>query len=141
MNVDGKMNRGNPPTLAELATAIRSSWSAETAHSPSAWSVDRPSAGQCWTSAFVIRHYFGGEIVLAEVLPHMDPVQRHAWNRFSDGSEFDLTRDQFPPDQAFRECAIPEAVVRSVSGPQAERLLRRVQSLIGGIGSNDSRVS
>ena len=119
-----------PPTLEQVAAAIRFSWSAGTAHAPSAWSTDCPSAGRCWTSAFVIRHYFVGEIVLAEGLPHSNPVQRHAWNRFPDGSEFDLTRDQFPPEQAFRECAVPEAIVRSVSGPQAEELLRRVAARI-----------
>ncbi|MBL9152357.1 MAG: hypothetical protein JNK37_07730 [Verrucomicrobiales bacterium] len=119
-----------PPTLAQVAAAIRSSWGAETAHAPAAWSADCPSAGQCWTSAFVIRHYFGGEIILAEVLPHSDPIQRHAWNRLPDGSEFDLTRDQFPPGQTFRECVVPESVIRSVSGPQAEELLRLVTARI-----------
>jgi len=66
------------------------------------------------------------------VLPHSDPIQRHAWNRFPDGTEFDLTHEQFPPGQTFRECVVPESVIRSVSGPQAEELLRRVAARIAG---------
>jgi DNA polymerase III alpha subunit len=50
--------------------------------------------------------------------------------RLAERIQFDLTRDQFPPEQAFRECAVPEAIVRSVSGPQAEELLRRVAARI-----------
>ena len=119
-----------PITLARLESAIRTSWSAETAHTPATWSSAKPSDGQCWTTAYVVRHFLGDEIVIAEVLPLAKPILRHAWNRFPGGHDVDLTRDQFPDGQAFRECDIPESVILAVSGKQAEILLQRVQRLI-----------
>ena len=113
-------------TLDELQDAIRSSWSKETSHSPDLWDESCPSAGQCWTSAYVVRHFIGGKILIAEVLPHTDPISRHAWNSFDSGLQIDITRDQFPRDQKFEECDIPEDVILKVSGKQAQLLLERV---------------
>lgn len=117
-------------TLEQLEAAIRASWSAETAHSPQSWSADNPSGGQCWTTAYVVRHFFKGEIILAEVLPHTDPIARHAWNRLPTGIEIDFTRDQFPSTQEFRECTVPESVIIAVSGKQAYLLLERVEAVL-----------
>ena len=117
--------------LATLEAALRACWCAETAHSPEAWSAENPAAGQCWTSAFVIRHFLGGEIVLAELAPRTDPIQRHAWNRLPDGTEIDLTRGQFPESQEFRLCEVPEEIIVQVSGRQAQLLLERVRGYLG----------
>src|SRR5260221_1785765 len=86
-------------SLGQVESAIRASWSAETSHSPREWSNENPCAGQCWTTAYVVRHFLGGEIVVAEVEPRSSPVQRHAWNRLPGGAEVDLTREQFGPRQ------------------------------------------
>ena len=117
-------------TLAQLKSAIHVSWSAETSHSPQDWDANNPSAGQCWTTAYVVRHFFGGELILAEILPHTNPIQRHAWNRLPDGTVVDFTRDQFPDKQEFRECSIPESIIVSVSGKQAHLLLERVEDAL-----------
>jgi hypothetical protein len=118
------------PSLAELESSIRACWSAETSHDPATWSASNPSAGQCWTTAYVVRHFFGGDIVLAEVLPLASPVERHAWNKLPCGSVVDMTKDQFPPRQAFQECEVPEQRLVAASGKQAELLLRRVKDLV-----------
>jgi len=118
------------PTLEELQSALRASWCAETAHTPHTWSSANPSAGQCWTTAYVVRHFLGGEILYAELMPQSEPVERHAWNRLPDGNEVDLTREQLPKHQALRQCDIPEAIVAAVSGAQAQRLLERVSRLL-----------
>jgi hypothetical protein len=121
---------GRPHTFQALEAAIRASWSAETAWTPSAWSASAPAAGQCWSTAYVIRRFFGGQIVHAEVLPRTAPRQHHAWNRFADGRNIDLTREQFKADQQFQECSLPEPLIMSVAGAQAELLLRRVSLLL-----------
>jgi hypothetical protein len=120
-----------PITLGQLEVAIRASWSAETAHSPGQWSSANPSAGQCWTTAYVVRHFLGGQIAIAEILPHTLPIQRHAWNRLSSGAEVDLTRSQFPANQEFRPCQVDEAAIESVSLAQAQCLLKRVSEMLG----------
>lgn len=119
------------PELAEVAAALRACWSAETAWSPATWSADLPAAGQCWSSAYVVRAMLGGEIVHAEVLPESAPRLWHAWNRLADGREVDLTREQFPPDQRFRIAGFPEGVIQAVAGPQAALLLARVRAHLG----------
>ena len=115
-----------PLTLESLEATIRACWRADTAWTPEAWNPATPAAGQCWSTAYVLRHLLGGEIVHAELLPHTEPKQRHAWNRFRNGFELDLTREQFPPGQRFRECSLPGDLLMSVAGQQARRLLARV---------------
>jgi hypothetical protein len=49
------------PSLADIADALHAAWCAETAQDASAWSIANAAAGQCWQSAYVVRHYLGGE--------------------------------------------------------------------------------
>lgn len=114
--------------LSRIELALRSCWSSETAWSPAQWSAANPAAGQCWSSAYVVRTLLGGEIVHAQVLPETDPKLWHAWNRLPDGVELDITREQFPSDQQFKVSDFPEDVIRSIAGPQAELLLARVRA-------------
>lgn len=113
-------------SLSELEQIVRSEWCAETAWIPSQWSPGIPAAGQCFSTAYVIKTLFGGEIVHAEILPHAQPKQRHSWNRLSDGSEVDLTREQLSAEQTLLPCELPEELVWSCGGKQAELLLQRV---------------
>lgn len=115
------------PGLAEIEAALRASWSAETAWSPARWSADSPAAGQCWSSAFVVRALLGGEVVHAKVLSDTESQLWHAWNRLPDGSEVDLTREQFPHGQQFEVADFPESAIEAVAGPQAKLLLARVR--------------
>ncbi|WP_439898070.1 YunG family protein [Aquabacterium humicola] len=115
-----------PLSLQQLEQIIRAEWCAETAWSPPAWNRSAPAAGQCYSTAFVIKSLLGGEIVHAEVLPNTQPKQRHAWNRLDSGTEIDLTSEQFPIGQQFLPCELPEELVWSVAGKQASLLLERV---------------
>jgi hypothetical protein len=101
-----------------------------TAWAPEVWHRSHPSAGQCWSSSYVLRSLLGGEIIVAEVVPTTVPKQRHSWNRFPSGLEVDLTREQYSPEQRFSECVVPESLVHSVAGKQAELLLARVQATL-----------
>lgn len=75
--------------IGPLAEAIREAWSSETSIDER-WNGERPSLGQCAVTALVVQDYLGGELLRAEV----EGVS-HYWNRLPDGTEIDLTRDQF----------------------------------------------
>lgn len=117
-----------PISLLKLEQIIRSAWCAETAWTPEAWSGDDPAAGQCFSTAYVIKSLLGGKIVHLEILPHTQPKQRHAWNVFDNGLEIDRTREQFSVDQRFLPCELPEDLVWSCGGKQAEWLLAKVMA-------------
>ena len=52
---------------------------------------ENPAWGQCAVTALVVQDAFGGDLLRAMV----EGVS-HYWNRLPDGSEVDLTRQQFP---------------------------------------------
>jgi hypothetical protein len=115
-----------PISISELERIVREEWCAETAWTPELWSPERPAAGQCFSTAYVVQSVLGGEVIHAEVLPHTQPKQRHGWNRLPSGLEIDLTREQFPEGQQFAECVLPEGLVMECGGRQAQLLLERV---------------
>lgn len=51
------------------------------------WTKELPSFGMCVMTAMVVQKYFGGIIL-------KDPDNDHYWNRFKDGTEADLSREQ-----------------------------------------------
>jgi hypothetical protein len=118
------------PTVQEIKSALTKSWCRETAQVQNSWSPSNPSAGQCWQSAYVVRYYLGGDIVVAELVPQTSPIQRHAWNKLPSGEEVDLTRAQFQPHQEFAPCDVPESLIWSVVGAQSELLLAKVQDIL-----------
>jgi hypothetical protein len=73
----------------EVAGAIRRSWAFDTALD-NAWWPEQPSRGQCAVTALVIQELVGGELLRA-----VTSGVSHYWNRLPDGTEVDLTRDQF----------------------------------------------
>jgi len=83
--------------ISHLKEALRRSWGPDTCapEDQPAWHRDNPARGQCITTVLVVHDMFGGSLVRAEV--HVDGahVDYHWWNRLPDGSEVDLTRDQF----------------------------------------------
>jgi hypothetical protein len=89
--------------LDEVVRALKASWDAETSSDPT-WAASDPSRGQCAVSALVIQDEFGGDLIRAVV----EGVS-HYWNRLPNGSEVDVTRDQFdrwyPIDEAVRDRA------------------------------------
>lgn len=83
-------------------------WGADTSATPE-WPKDCPSNGQCAVTALVIQDYEGGILQRVRTLSGS-----HYYNRFADGTEVDLTRDQFGPHEEF--------------GPPAERTRQYVLS-------------
>jgi hypothetical protein len=72
-----------------LKEVLMLAWSAETAKGE--WNPKNPSLNQCAITALVVQDYFGGELLRCL----MTNGDRHYWNRLPDGTEVDLTEDQF----------------------------------------------
>jgi hypothetical protein len=63
-----------------------------------------PSRGQCGSTALVIHDLLGGELLIAEVLRSDGSRQGvHYWNLLPDGTELDLTREQFADDEVLQQ--------------------------------------
>ncbi|WP_433204168.1 YunG family protein [Dactylosporangium sp. CS-047395] len=77
------------------------------------WHPGNPSRGQCGVTALVVREVLGGDLLLGRVTADGRPAGYHYWNRLPDGSELDLTRDQFRPG----EVVTPGEVVVPPEGP------------------------
>lgn len=76
--------------LIRLQSALRLSWGADTVvdWERDKWTKVLPSFGQCAVTALVVQDFFGGKLV-------KDPENDHYWNIFDDGTECDLSREQF----------------------------------------------
>jgi 8-oxo-dGTP pyrophosphatase MutT (NUDIX family) len=79
------------------------------------WHPGNPSRGQCGVTAMVVREVLGGDLVLGQVTAGGEPAGHHYWNRLPDGTELDLTRDQFRPG----ELITPGTAVTPPEGPPA----------------------
>ena len=93
------------PTLSLVEQVIRASWSAASCDPVDApWSPDNPSKGQCNVTALVVQDHLGGDLLMAEVL-NADGTRQgvHFWNRLTDGTEVDLTREQFRAGEQVQE--------------------------------------
>jgi hypothetical protein len=107
--------------LDAVQRAIRTSWSAETCDPVDLpWSEANAPRGQCGATALVVQDLLGGDLLLAEVRnPDGSRQGVHYWNRLDDGTELDLTREQFAPTEAVQE---PRVVQRppDLSGSRVE---------------------
>lgn len=96
-------------SVEQVSAAIRASWSLDTCDPADAeqWSSDNRARGQCGVSSLVLHDLVGGELMLAEVL-HRDGSRQgwHYWNRLPDGTELDLTREQFTADEIVQEGSV-----------------------------------
>lgn len=91
-------------TIKRLQQALEKSWCQETCHLrlQKDYSEQKPYVGQCVVTVLIVQDYFGGKIA-------HDKTNRHYWNVFEDGTECDLTRQQFSRDTQFK---IDEYVAR-----------------------------
>ena len=73
------------------------SWSLDTSVTPTEWSPENPSRGQCDISnlSLVVHDLVGGELLAADVYLGDERIEAHMWNRLASGIEVDLTRAQF----------------------------------------------
>lgn len=77
-------------TVSRIRALLLRSWSAETA-TWGFWSPQTPSLNQCAVTALVVQDFLGGDLLRCE----MTNGDSHYWNRLPDGTEEDLTADQF----------------------------------------------
>jgi hypothetical protein len=90
-------------TLSEIEAAVRSSWGPDTLFASAdylARGSGQPSRGQCGTTALVIQHLLGGDLMVADVEFEGRVEGVHYWNVMPGGVELDLTRDQFAPAES-----------------------------------------
>jgi hypothetical protein len=111
---------GQALTLSDVERAIRAAWDRETAFASDdylAKAPDRPSRGQCGTTALVVHDLLGGDLLVSDVTVDGVVDGVHYWNRLSGGLHLDLTRDQFTPDEVVQ----PPRVVPRAPLPKPER--------------------
>lgn len=84
-------------TLEAVRAALRASWGPDTCYPDArkAWGSDNPARDQCGMTALVIQDLLGGELIIGEVQVDARKVSNHYRNRLPDGTEVDLTGDQF----------------------------------------------
>src|SRR5690242_14988757 len=87
------MRLSGPHSLAAVEAALRGAWRADPSSDPARWSAENPAWGQCAVTSLLVQDLFGGQLLRAEV----DGIS-HYWLRLEDGSEIDLTREQFGAD-------------------------------------------
>lgn len=90
-----------PFLLADIEAAVRSSWAADTttpAHRPH-WTPGSPARDQCGVTALVLHDLLGGDLIRGEVRVDGVRTDYHWWNRLGPGTEIDLTREQFAPEE------------------------------------------
>jgi hypothetical protein len=77
------------PDLESIEQRFRCAWDALTSSDPG-WSPSLPSLGQCAVTALIVQDLYGGQLLRARL-----GEVTHYWNALPDGTEVDLTRDQF----------------------------------------------
>src|SRR6185436_2099938 len=73
------------------------------------WSPENPARGQCGVTALVVQEHLGGDLLLADVANADGSRQGvHYFNRLPDGTEVDLTREQFLDGEVVGEPRVVE---------------------------------
>jgi len=110
-----------PVQIEKLTSAIHQSWSAETTASPDEWDAeDHLSRGQCVPTALVVQDQLGGS--LERLATEFNGAREtHYRNVGDDGEITDLTRDQYPADQAFVPAPVDGDVREYVLGNENTR--------------------
>jgi hypothetical protein len=124
------------PTLDDVTAAVRVAWSRETCDDVDLadWTPANPARGQCGATALIVHDLLGGELLQAEVLrPDGSWQGVHWWNRLPDGTEVDLTREQFAPGEVVQAPWVverpPGPPRRAVPGAPGARV-RRARGVI-----------
>ena len=80
--------------LHDIETALRASWTSDTAFDKNDWSVENPARGQCVVSSLVVQDYLGGELVRCAV-DSVDLHETHYFNLLDNGMVVDTTGSQY----------------------------------------------
>jgi hypothetical protein len=93
-------------TQDDIEAAVRAGWARDTCDPVDAddWSASNRARGQCGTTSLIINDLLGGELLIAEVVRSNGSRQGvHYWNLLPDGTELDLTREQFANDEVIQQ--------------------------------------
>jgi hypothetical protein len=120
----------------DLEAAVRAAWALDTCDpvDADAWSAANPSRGQCGSTALVIHDLLGGELLMAEVVRGDGSRQGvHYWNLLPDGTELDLTCEQFASDEVIQQ---PRVLPRPAGPPNrcAEQYLTMRHRVFDALG-------
>ena len=99
-------------TREDIEAAVRAAWARDTCDPVDVgdWSASNPARGQCGATALTLNDLLGGELLVAEVFRTDGSRQGvHWWNRLPDGTEIDLTREQFASHEVIQ---LPRVVPR-----------------------------
>ncbi len=132
-----------PVELPALAAAIRRNWSLDTCDTVDVrdWHPGNPSRGQCGVTAFVLQEILGGDLLVADVLYDSGALQGvHYWNRLPNGTEVDLTREQFAPHELVQN-PITIHRERRLPGRLAEQYERLRSAVLADLGIQDSQLT
>jgi hypothetical protein len=127
-------------TRQDLEAAIRAAWALDTCDPVDAadWSAANPSRGQCGSTALTIHDVLGGELLIAEVLRTDGSRQGvHYWNLLPDGTEIDLTREQFASNEVIQQ---PRIVRRPAGLPKrgAAQYLTMKHRVLSALGTPET---
>lgn len=131
-------------SLSELKAATEASWAADTTFDVSGWSPENPARGHCVVTSLVVQHFLGGDLRKVTTVFQGQP-ESHYYNMLPDGTEVDLTGQQYPKDQELTPSQVnlhgyATAREKMMHEPETRRryelLLGRVQQrLAGQLGS------
>ena len=119
--------------VAILSRTIRAAWNAETSVRDD-WNLECPSAGQCAVTSLVVQDFFGGDLLQSTV-----QGVSHYWNRLPDGTEVDLTRDQFDRFLLDRDPSVRDRTY-VLSFPKTAMRYQRLRSAVDATLSGDGRL-
>jgi hypothetical protein len=127
-------------TRADIEAAVRAAWARDTCDPVDVgdWSAANLALGQCGTTALTINDLLGGELLVAEVLRADGSRQGvHWWNRLADGTEIDLTREQFASHEVIQQ---PRVVPRPSGLPRraAEQYLTLRHRVLDALGLTEA---
>lgn len=110
-------------SLLDLRMAMMAAANKDTAHNPDKWETGNVAlAGHCAAVAHVVREKFGGDIVVGRVND-----ETHYWNRLQDGTEVDLTSDQYGGDGINPVTTGRKTQERRTVNPRFIKFQRRVE--------------
>lgn len=117
-------------TIERLKELLPTICDRETSQDPEGWTPNNPLWGHCAVVALIVQDYFGGELLRASLkdAPGFSQTSSHYWNGLSDGTEVDLTEDQFGDNYP----TLPEPVIRTreyvLSYPETVRRYKLLKS-------------
>lgn len=110
-----------------LREVFRKSWSRKTSYpkTQDQWTAKNPAFGQCAVTSLVVNDLYGGKIVY-------NRDYHHYWNVLDNGTEVDLTKEQFgknvtiqPQGETSREYILSSDAGARALTPQRYNLLKK----------------